>query len=395
MLTVSYNSIHTPYQQAPMSLSTLPGARDDPLREPSPTTASSPINMLNSMDREIGRLLASLNLATLDENGTIQTVVDDNGYTQIPELQASNTMVVVVGDNGSFFEVTKLPFDPRRSKGTVYQTGVWVPLIVAGPLVEGPTGREVKALINVADLFDLFAEVAGINVGDGRAAGPHARQPTDARLSDQSEPGADSPVQLHPARTGRLRFEGEHRIAGGPRRSWPCVFALGGLGSQCNDVIADTQSFCHTNGGVWWGPADNPDSEVVAVLGEEAAMQGEPSCCAVIAAVNAAGMTRTIAVPDRTSSPCATRPTSSCSALSRLHERRRQLPARQPHVRRSSFYDLTPTGVASNPLGLDVQGSSLLCDVRGDGQPATCPDGSACDTATPHLLPHQSTSVQR
>ena len=75
--------------------------------------------MNEAMDQQIVRLLAKLNLATLDENGTVKTVVDDNGYTQIPELQASNTMVVVVGDNGSFFEVTKLPFDPTRSKGTV------------------------------------------------------------------------------------------------------------------------------------------------------------------------------------------------------------------------------------------------------------------------------------
>ena len=57
----------------------------------------------------------------------------------------------------------KAPFDPSRAKGFVYQTGVWVPLIVAGPQVVAP-GRDVTAMINVADLFELFGEVAGIDV---------------------------------------------------------------------------------------------------------------------------------------------------------------------------------------------------------------------------------------
>ena len=45
-------------------------------------------------------------------------------------------MVIVLGDNGTLGTTVKLPFDSSRAKGTAYQTGVWVPLIVAGPLVE-------------------------------------------------------------------------------------------------------------------------------------------------------------------------------------------------------------------------------------------------------------------
>jgi hypothetical protein len=47
------------------------------------------------------------------------------------------------------------------------------------------------------------------------------------------------------------------------------------------------------------------------------------------------------------------------------------------------FYDLTPTGVQPNPLGLDVGGSSLLCSVRSTDGTATCPDGSPCDAGDP------------
>ena len=61
-------------------------------------------------------------------------------------------MVVIVGDNGSYLQTVRLPFDPQRAKGTPYQTGVWVPLIVSGPLVNEP-GRSVTSMVNVVDLY--------------------------------------------------------------------------------------------------------------------------------------------------------------------------------------------------------------------------------------------------
>src|SRR3546814_1647113 len=44
-----------------------------------------------------------------------------------------------------------------------YQTGVWDPLIIAGPQVQQPD-REVDHMVNVVDLFEFFGEVAGIDV---------------------------------------------------------------------------------------------------------------------------------------------------------------------------------------------------------------------------------------
>ena len=102
MLTVSYNAIHTPYQQAPQSLA-------PPLPPVGGLTCGNFVanrlisnNSFEAMDSEIGRLLSSLDLASLDDEGVIRTFVDGDGNLQIPELQASNTMVVIVGDNGSF-----------------------------------------------------------------------------------------------------------------------------------------------------------------------------------------------------------------------------------------------------------------------------------------------------
>lgn len=51
----------------------------------------------------------------------------------------NDTMIVILGDNGTLGTEVKSPFDPTRAKGTAYQTGVWVPLIVAGPQVRKKT----------------------------------------------------------------------------------------------------------------------------------------------------------------------------------------------------------------------------------------------------------------
>jgi len=83
--------------------------------------------MTEAMDTEFGRLLVETVLASRLEDGTLAIA---------PE--ASNTVIILIGDNGSFGRVAKLPFDLPRAKGTVYQTGVWVPLVLAGPMVEVP-----------------------------------------------------------------------------------------------------------------------------------------------------------------------------------------------------------------------------------------------------------------
>ena len=72
-------------------------------------------------------------------------------------------MVVIIGDNGTYAPSVKPPFDITHAKGYVNQTGVWVPLIVAGPLVNSPD-RDVQNMVNVADLFQLFGEMAGLDV---------------------------------------------------------------------------------------------------------------------------------------------------------------------------------------------------------------------------------------
>jgi hypothetical protein len=82
--------------------------------------------MIEALDTELSRLLVSIGAATLNADQSLSLDPD------------SNTVIVILGDNGTLGYSVKLPFDPNRAKGTAYQTGVWVPLIVAGPMVNTP-----------------------------------------------------------------------------------------------------------------------------------------------------------------------------------------------------------------------------------------------------------------
>src|SRR5690606_30667518 len=125
--------------------------------------------MVEAMDTEIGRLLVELGLATWNDDGTLNY-----------QPEKTNTVVVVMGDNGTYVNSVKFTapgrFDPTRAKGFPYQTGVSVPLLVAGPMVKEP-GREVPHQVSSPDLYQLFAEIAGADV---KASVP-ANRPVDAQ----------------------------------------------------------------------------------------------------------------------------------------------------------------------------------------------------------------------
>ena len=144
---VSFHAGHTPYQAPPAALHTQNLTGLDPSTSPLPFYLA----MVQAMDTELGRLLASLPAATL-----------------------ANTNVVFLGDNGTAPGVVQPPFDPTRSKGTIYQGGVRVPLIAAGPGVGGPPRTEA-ALVHAVDLFATLAALQGV---DARTAVP-ATTPLD------------------------------------------------------------------------------------------------------------------------------------------------------------------------------------------------------------------------
>ncbi len=224
MATIAYPSIHTPYQQPPTSL--LPAGSTDLTTLACNNLANAgPIGdqMLTAVDTELGRLLAGIGLASYDSHG--QLVYDPS---------AANTMVVVVGDNGTYAPSVKPPFDATRSKGSVYQTGVWVPLIVSGPLVQSPD-RDVTNMVNVADLFQFFGEIAGLDV--------HNIVPP-SRIIDSASmmPYLTNPAQPS-IRTYNFTQTGDNIRAGA--RDGMCI-----LGNQCTNLVS-TASLCADNGGTW------------------------------------------------------------------------------------------------------------------------------------------------
>jgi arylsulfatase A-like enzyme len=237
MATVAYANDHTPYQQPPRNL--LPIATPDAagLSCTGNTTANEIATriisnqMIEAMDTEIGNLLVQTGLATMNAAGRLQY-----------DPAANNTMVVIIGDNGTFAPGVKVPFDPTRAKGYVYQTGVWVPLIVAGPLVASP-GRQVTSMVNIADLFQLFGEFAGVDV--------HKAVPKSHILDSQSMLPYLTNVNQPSIRQTNFTQTGNNIHTTPPA---PCVLDLT-MPQTCVQLF-NVRQLCNFEGGDWYGPDD-------------------------------------------------------------------------------------------------------------------------------------------
>jgi arylsulfatase A-like enzyme len=94
--------------------------------------------MVEALDRELGRLLASMD----------------------PEARR-NTLVVFVGDNGTDEVAFTGKLDGLPGKATVFELGVHVPLIVSGESVAQP-GRVFDGLVHTNDIFATVLEIGGV-----------------------------------------------------------------------------------------------------------------------------------------------------------------------------------------------------------------------------------------
>jgi len=172
--------------------------------------------------------------------------------------RATNTYVILVTDNGSTGNVVKVPFDISRAKSTPYQTGVWVPALVAGPGVRG-LGREVAAMVNIVDLYELVGELAGIEV--------HKAVP---RIVDSKPLLAylKNPKQRSIRETNFSQI-GTNEHANG-KINGPCQYNT----TTCTQ-IAPSKGVCEDNNGIWWGPgANDPSTKGIPP-------EGLPFCCDV------------------------------------------------------------------------------------------------------------------
>jgi arylsulfatase B len=81
-------------------------------------------------------------------------------FQAIGESQLDNTWIIFVGDNGTPGQVIPAPGTRRRAKGTLYEGGIHVPMVIAGPGISAP-GRSVETPVNLADLFATIGDMAG------------------------------------------------------------------------------------------------------------------------------------------------------------------------------------------------------------------------------------------
>ncbi|MBX2803746.1 MAG: sulfatase-like hydrolase/transferase [Myxococcales bacterium] len=98
--------------------------------------------MIEAADTEIGRLLASLDPAT-----------------------AAQTTVIVVGDNGTDGRVGAPGWETVGAKGSLYDGGVRVPLIISGAGVSAE-GTVVHDLAHLVDLYPTVADLVGARIKD-------------------------------------------------------------------------------------------------------------------------------------------------------------------------------------------------------------------------------------
>lgn len=136
-LWLAYNAPHTPFHLPPQNLHSAGQLSTD-----AQTIRQNPLPyynaMLEALDTEIGRLLASMDKQTRE-----------------------NTIIMFIGDNGSPNQVTRDFYGDHAAKGTIYDSGTHVPFIVNGPKIKA--GRN-DSFVMTTDLFTTVANIAGVKV---------------------------------------------------------------------------------------------------------------------------------------------------------------------------------------------------------------------------------------
>ncbi len=139
---LAFNAPHGPFDEAPSSL-ILSGSQGG-------GTRGNYERLLESMDTEIGRLLANIDL--------------------------NETNILLIGDNGTPGNVAQTPVLGQRAKGTLYEGGIKVPFIALGPDIRarGTCNDPVQC----TDLYTTILDLAAIN--------PHTVIPEGISLDSRS-----------------------------------------------------------------------------------------------------------------------------------------------------------------------------------------------------------------
>lgn len=296
----SSTTAHTPYQPPPQELApdwdvTCP---DNDCTDPSylPGNRETADAMIQAMDAEVGRLLIETGLARRTWAGQLRLTP-----------KGSSTMVLLISDNGTYASIVKAPFDPTRAKGTVYQTGVWVPLTVAGPMVASSKRGSVNrtSQVNSVDVYSLIAEAADVDYKSLLPAGVELdarrilRLLTDRDTRHGPRPSLDDAHDRHANQDLAMLDDRPSSMASLTRPSYPVInFTESGVAAKdaeaaaglnacyvpsasvCTDQFFYFQGLCEANEGIWYGPPEDPNAPTGNPV--------YPTCCSFRSAVAAA-----------------------------------------------------------------------------------------------------------
>lgn len=98
----------------------------------------------------------------LDRFHAVITALDLELERLLAAVDPQDTYVVFMTDNGTYGDFLPLTgWEPRAGKGSEYEAGVRVPMVVRGPGVQ--PGSVTDARVHVTDVFPTLVELAGID----------------------------------------------------------------------------------------------------------------------------------------------------------------------------------------------------------------------------------------
>ena len=183
---LAFNAPHTPFHLPPLDLhsyDSLPGDATHINDNPQDYYFA----MVEALDTEIGRLLDAL-----------------------PADVRSNTTVIFIGDNGSPARVANGSLPRTHAKGSLYNGGTHVPMLISSPIVSNPA-RNFDGLVNSVDLFPTILELMGVDL--------NSVLPEDVTIDGQSLVPALSEMRQVTARTSIFTEVFEHTNPGGAGHS--------------------------------------------------------------------------------------------------------------------------------------------------------------------------------
>lgn len=188
LVVASFHAPHAPYQAPPSGICPTFGC-------PSPECGNLPPNASNL---EVGRAMIE---AMDTEFGRVLSAVDEVD---------PGTFVIFMGDNGTARQLVQAPFDRTRAKGSPYEGGVNVPLLVRGP---GILNAECAGLVCSVDLFATVTELVGraAQAEDSVSMVPYFRNPS-ARVrefvyAEVFEPNGFGPYTRHDRSVREERYK--------------------------------------------------------------------------------------------------------------------------------------------------------------------------------------------